>query len=133
MRKQLLILIGILFFSVSFSQNIFNREKAESSVTKYMARSGYTPISFGELFDQTYPKEIQEKLKTKISVVYSILHTYSIGNKRHVNDYFHLDKDYYVIGILTDKEMTKISTDLLEKSGKLDSILKTLEIPQEKK
>lgn len=91
---------------------------------------GYKAQTVGELFEQTRPKEVMDKLETKKHVVYSIIHSYTVNKKKIVHDYFQLDKDYNVVGILTDAETTEIEADLLKKSGKMDSILNTIEFPK---
>ena len=126
--KQLILILGILSVTNLFSQNKLDRVKAEASVTKYMttANKNYNAISFGEFFEQTYPKEVQDKLKTKRIVKYSLVHTYTIGAKKVIDMYFHLDEKYEVVGKLTMDEMNGILKDLESKSGKLDSIMNSL-------
>jgi hypothetical protein len=126
--KQLILIISLFIVSNTFGQDKLDRAKAKASVTKYMttANKNYKAISFGEFFDQTYPKEVQEKLKTKRIVKYSLVHTYTIGTKKIADMYFHLDEKYEVVGKLTFKEMDSLLKDLESKSGKLDSIMNSL-------
>jgi outer membrane receptor for Fe3+-dicitrate len=126
--KQLILIISLFIVSNTFGQNKLDRVKAEASVTKYMttANKNYKGLSFGEFFEQTYPKEVQDKLKTKRVVKYSLVHTYTIGAKKVIDMYFHLDEKYEVVGKLTMSEMDGILRDLENKSGKLDSIMNSL-------
>ncbi len=115
----------------SFSQNGLDNVKAESSVMKFMSMKNkrYLSYSFGELFKQTYPKEIQNKLKTGKKIEYSIIHTYKIDKHEFKNVYFHLDSSYNVIGFLTEQETDEVS--LIITKAKLDSLEKTIPIPKE--
>lgn len=126
--KQLILIFGILSITNLFSQNKLDRIKAEASVTKYMttANKNYKSLSFGEFFDQTYPKEIQDKLNTKKNVVYSLVHTYSIGSEKHIDTYFHLNEKYEIVGKLTMKQMDEVFQEIANKNGKLDSIMNSL-------
>ncbi len=123
--KQLILITSLFIVSNIFGQD---RVSAEASVSKYITaeNKNYKAISFGEFFEQTYPKEIQDKLKTKKNVVYSLVHTYSIGKEKYIDIYFHLDKNYGIIGKLTMKEMDDISKKIENSSGKLDSIMNSL-------
>ena len=121
-----LLFLFIFLFKISKAQISINRIKAEESVSEFMTKKNkdYKAITFGELFEQTYPKEISSKLKTKKQIKYSIIHTYMIGGKKVINSYFHLDDNYVVIGKLTDEEMTEI---MLKQTGnKLDSIMNSI-------
>lgn len=124
--KQLILILSIFIFSNSFGQNILNRAKAEESVSKYMVKENknYKALSFGEFFEQTHPKNMQDKLKTKRTIKYSLVHSYTIGNTKTVNMYFHLDEKYEVIGKMTTSEMEKMVVD--ENKNSLDSIMNSL-------
>ncbi len=126
--KQLILITSLFIVSNIFGQNKLDRVKAEASVTKYMAATNknYTAISFGEFFDQTYPKEIQATMKVNRNVVYSLVHTYTVGDKKYVDTYFHLDEKYQVVGKLTIKEMHEVSKKIENSDGKLDSIMNSL-------
>jgi hypothetical protein len=123
-------ILFIFFFQNVYCQNSLGRFKAEQAVMKYMTskNKNYKALTFGELFEQTSSNEIQDKLKTKNQISYTIIHTYKIGKKQFVDDYFQLDKNYDVVGVLTDAETTEIAIDLLKKSGKMDSIYKSYDI-----
>ena len=89
--KQIILILGILAVTNVFSQNKLERSKAEVSVKQYMTSTkNYKPISFGEFFEQLDSKGIQDKLKTKSIVKYSLVHTYSIGTTKVIDMYFHL-------------------------------------------
>lgn len=124
-------IVFTLCSTVLCSQNIPDRYRAEQATIKYMSLKfkNYKASTFGELFKQTHPNEIQENLKTKNQVEYSLVHSYSTGKKEFIHDYFHLDKNYEVIGLLTETEMTRIENDILQKSGKMDSLLNTIPLP----
>ncbi len=123
--KQIILIISLLISTNVFCQNKLDRAKTEASVTKYMtsATKNYQGLSFGEFFYQTYPKEIQAKMKTKKNVVYSLVHTYSVGKDKYIDTYFHLNEKYEVIGKLTMKEMDEVFQETANKDGKLDSLL----------
>lgn len=117
-----MLILGVLLVTKVFSQNTIDKSKAEASVKKHMIKANnYKPISFGEFFEQPNSKEIQDKLKTKKSIKYSLVHTYSLGHDTTVNMYFHLDEKYIIVGKLSYKEMEGI---MLEGSKHaLDSIM----------
>jgi hypothetical protein len=126
--KHLILITCLFIISNIFGQDTLDRLKAEASVTKYMsaANKNYKGLSFGEFFDQTYPKEIQAKMKTKKNLVYSLIHTYSIGKGKYIDTYFHLNEKYEVVGKLTMKEMDEVSKKIENRNGKLDSIMNSL-------
>lgn len=131
--KNLLKTIVIILASTSiiFGQSNPDKKKSEIAVVNYLTskHKNYKSISFGECFNQTYTNEVQEKIKTKKKVIYSVIHTYSIGKTMYSEMYFHLDANYEVVGNLTSEEMDKINSDLLNKSGKLDSLFNTIDLP----
>ena len=124
--KQIILIIGLFIVSNIFGQNKLNREKAETSVQQCMTSTkNYRSVSFGEFFEQLDSKPIQDKLKTKSIVKYSLVHTYSVGATNVENMYFHLDEKYKVVGKLPYKDMEEIM--LKENSSKLDSIMQGLQ------
>jgi hypothetical protein len=133
LRHKLIFIFSVFILSNFFGQNIINRTKSESSVNKYLSSKckDYKPIVFGEFFCQNYPNEVQRMLKTSRKVVYSIVHTYFIGDKKQSDLYFHLDLNYDVIGKLSSKEMDKINNDLLKNSGKIDSLINTIDLQKD--
>lgn len=120
--KQIILILAVLAFTNVFSQNTLDKSKAEASVKQYMkATKNYKPISFGEFFEQSDTKGVQDKLKTKSIIKYSLVHTYSVGTTNVVDMYFHLDEKYKVVGKIPYKEMEQMM--LKENSSKLDSIM----------
>ena len=123
--KQLILITSVLIASNIFGQAKLDKPKAEASVKQYMAvTKNYKPISFGEFFEQFDSKGIQDKLKTKSIVKYSLVHTYSVGTTKVVDMYFHLDEKYKVVGKLPYKEMEEIM--LKDNKNSLDSITSVL-------
>lgn len=124
--KLLTLVTFILFASKLFGQNQLDKAKAESSVNKYMSSTtkNYKGLSFGEFFEQTDSKKIQDKLKVKDNVKYSLVHTYKIGSEKITNMYFHLDEKYNVLGKMTFNEMEQMM--LNENKNSLDSIMNIL-------
>jgi hypothetical protein len=124
--KQLILITCLFIASNTFGQNNLDKSKAEVSVSKYMSVSNknYKSVSFGEFFEQTDTKGIQEKLKTKEKIKYSLVHTYTIGSTKITDMYFHLDEKYKVLGKIPFKEMEQMM--LKENSSKLDSIMSGL-------
>ncbi len=123
--KQIILILGVLAITNIFSQNTLDKPKAEASVKQYMSETkNYKAISFGEFFEQADTQGIQEKLKTKEKIKYSLVHTYSIGSTKTIDMYFHLDEKYKVLGKIPFKEMEQMM--LKENSSKLDSIMGSL-------
>lgn len=123
--KQIILTLGVLVVTNVFSQNKLDKPKAEASVKQYMSGTkNYKPISFGEFFEQLDAKEIQDKLKTKLIVKYSLVHTYSIGTTKVTDMYFHLDDKYKIVGKLPFKEMEQMM--IKENKNSLDSIMNSL-------
>lgn len=120
----------LLFFNVLniFSQESLNYPKAEKSVVNYMKQkhADYYPISFNELFVQSDPKYLENYFKIKGALKYSIIHTYKIGDNIYKDVYFHLDKNYRVIGVSTDNQMNEALFSRPGLKEKLDSIEKTI-------
>jgi hypothetical protein len=118
--KTLLLATFLIFLQFSFTHT--NKSKAEAAVMKNLKKLNayYEPLEFSEFFDQTYPKLIQEKLKTKKKIKYSIIQSYVTQAGKFSNVYFHLSSSYAVVGSLTDQEMTEI---MMQVAGpKIDSI-----------
>jgi hypothetical protein len=111
---NLIIFLTLLwvFHGTAHSQN---QQQAENAVISYMKLDypDYIPKSFGDVYIQTYPKEVQKELKTTKPVVYSISHTYYLGEKVFDLYSFQLDENMNVIGYLTDDQMMNIMTDIL--------------------
>jgi hypothetical protein len=126
--KHITLIVTLFIVSNIIGQEKLDRIKAEASVTKYMTAESkkYKSLTFGEFFEQTYPKEIQAKMKANRNVVYSLVHTYTVGEKKYVDTYFHLDGKYQVVGKLTIKEMHEVSKKIENSNGKLDSIMNSL-------
>jgi hypothetical protein len=127
--KHISAILFLLSLSIiSFGQTIPDRETCKKAVGKYLSKRSkdYKPKSWGECFVQKCPKEVQDKIKTKREVKYSMVHSYSIGGNKIVDMYFHLDKDFEVVGQLTSDEMMEITMSLLKKSPKLDSIMSSM-------
>ena len=123
--KQIILILAVLAITNVFSQNKLDKSKAEASVKQYMATTkNYKPISFGECFEQLDSKGIQDKLKIKSIVKYSLVHTYSVGTTKVIDMYFHLDDKYKVVGKLPYKEMEQMM--LKENKNSLDSIMNSL-------
>lgn len=121
----LVFVLGLNFFK---AQTNYNRQMAQKSVSSYLSlkNKNYKAISFGECFEQTYPNEIEKRLNTDEKIKYSIVHTYMIGETKMIDVYFHLDKNYKVIGMLTNSEMTSLTDKILKSNNKLDSIMNSL-------
>ena len=125
--KQLIptLAIMLLLSSCGLSQD---RQKGQQAVTDHMTtkHTDYKPYSFGEFFEQTYPEDIQKEIRTKGQVKYSIVHTYTLVDKKIIDEYFHLDKDYKVLGQLSDEHMLKMTSEMaiegLENIGSFDSL-----------
>lgn len=127
-NRVFMFIVSMISLSYLYGQVKLDRVKSEKAVTKYMSETNkaYKPISFGECFDQTYPKEVEHELKTNKEVKYSIVHSYTVNSKEIKDMYFHLDKNYNVVGKLTSEQMDKINNKLLQKSSKMDSILNSI-------
>lgn len=119
----------IAFLTVSFGQTNLDRSKAETSVKNYMAAKSknYSPLKFGEFFNQYYSHSLQNIAKTSDTIKYSIVHTYMLKNRKIIDTYFHLNSSYSVIGMNTMDEMNKLVNDDLKKNPKFDSILQSIE------
>ena len=135
MKKIFLtITIILIFCNISIGQTPLERTKAEESVKKYMTTKtkNYKPLEFGEFFGQYYSESLQKIAKTKEVIMYSIVHTYLLNNKKTVDTYFHLNEAYQVIGKNTMEEMNKLVNDDLKNNPKFDSIMKSLELEMQK-
>lgn len=118
----------ILIFLLSLSVQGQNRKKAEQSVQDYLKTKyvDYKPHSFGECFTQTYPKDMQREIKATKEVKYSIVHSYKIGDKIIKDEYFHLDKNYQVLGQVSNERMLELASNMvmeaLMEKGILDKL-----------
>jgi hypothetical protein len=121
---QLLILLLIL----SSCGEPQGRRKAKIVVKDYMTANhkDYKAGDFGEFFEQSYPEEIQREIKTTEEIKYSIVHSYLLNNKKIKDEYFHLDKEYKILGQLSNEKMMKITADLINEGLKNSSILDSL-------
>lgn len=72
-------------------------------------QSGY----FGEFFEQNYPDLIQKEIGTNEKIKYSIVHTYYIEEEKVTDEYFHLDKNFRVLGQVSKDKMLKLTENLL--------------------
>ncbi|MEI8202472.1 MAG: hypothetical protein WCH34_05640 [Bacteroidota bacterium] len=119
--KRLLLLFFMVLLNTTFSF-AQDRDKAEQAVRNFMSKkeTNYKPDNFGECFEQYYPDEIALKIVTNDTVKFSLVHTYYIGKKYIKNEYFHLNKDYKVIGHLSFEQMMKLTINLY--SHLLDSL-----------
>ena len=90
--------------------------------------SSFKVIRFGECFEQNYPEDIQQKLKTSSKVKYSLVLSYVLDDVKTENEYFHLDNKYNVIGHLSMNEMMGVTIDLLENNKEFQNQLDTVGI-----
>lgn len=134
MKKIFLTILILTFYNISIGQTYLDKTKAEESVKKYMSAKtkNYKPLEFGEFFSQYYSESLQKIAKTKEIITYSIVHTYSVNNKKTFDTYFHLNGAYQVIGKNTMEEMNKLVNDDLKNNPKFDSIMKSLELEMQK-
>ncbi len=112
MRLFSLSILAVLICASAFGQD---RSKAQQAVSTYLQTVGksYVPLAFGECFVQTYPGEVQSVMGGTGSVKYSLVHTYTLDGVRHVDEYFHLDANYSVLGQLSMQQMSDITTRIL--------------------
>jgi len=112
MRLAFCILLAMLFGGCG---RYLERNSAIRSVKAYVksAHSDYVPNGFGEFFEQTYPREIEEAIGTTGRVKYSLVHSYLADGTSHTGVYFHLDENFEVLGSLTMDQMTDLTMTLI--------------------
>lgn len=90
--------------------NIKYYKRAKYEVFDYMSKTEkkYIYGEFSELYYQKYSNAVGLFLKTNKVIAYTIIHSYSIGENKYSNMYFQLDKNFKVVGVLSEAEMNKI-------------------------
>ena len=82
----------------------------------------YQPHSFGEFFEQTDVQDLQHEIKTTEEIKYSLVHSYKIADTIVKNEYFHLDKNYNVLGQISYDRMMEMTMSLLMTSSIFDKL-----------
>jgi|GEM_PF-2450278 len=129
MFRDLKTLIVVLFSFLSIAcYHKLERKNAEQSVKDYLSikHDGYLPRSFGEFFEQNDTEEIQAIIETDREIMYSLVHTYLVGENEIKDEYFHLDKDMKVLGHLSKQQMMDLVMGKLFKSDQFMHILDTM-------
>ena len=120
MKNGLLILsMPVIIYNNSYGQIKLDQLKAEKSVINYLNQKykKHEPVGFDKVFIEIDSIKIQEKLKTKRKIKYTIAYTFSIKNRNPHDIFFLLDENYKVIGTLKES----VIDDITNYQDKIDS------------